>query len=59
MHDNRRKGVKEEGGELVKAVEHEAVLPDDDGTHERTHAENIVGLVSTISIFDMKTCFSP
>lgn len=36
--------MKEEGGELVKAVEHEAVLPDDDGAHERTHAENIVGL---------------
>ena len=50
MHDNRRKGVKEEGGELVKAVEHEAVLPDDDGAHERTHAENIVGLLWTISI---------
>ena len=49
MHDNRREGVKEEGGELVKAVEHEAVLPDNDGTHERTHAENIVGLRWTTS----------
>ena len=49
MHDDRREGVKEEGGELVKAVEHEAVLPDDDGTHERTHAENIVGLQWTTS----------
>ena len=44
MHNNRWECVQEERGELVETVEHEAVLPDDDGTHERAHAENIVGL---------------
>ena len=44
MHDNRRKGVKKEWGELVEAVEHETVLPDDDGAHEGAHAEDVVSL---------------
>ena len=36
--------MQEERGELVETVEHEAVLPDNDSTHEGAHAENIVGL---------------
>ena len=36
--------MQEERGELVETVEYEAVLPDNDGTHEGAHAENIVGL---------------
>ena len=44
MHDNRRKCVQKERGELVETVKHEAVLPDDDSTHEGAHAENIVSL---------------
>ena len=34
-----------DGGQLVKAVEDEAVLPDHDGVHENSHAEDVVGLV--------------
>ena len=44
MNNDRRKRVKEEGGELVKTVEDETVLPDDDGAHEGAHAENVVSL---------------
>ena len=34
-----------DGGQLVEAVEDEAVLPDHDGVHENSHAEDVVGLV--------------
>ena len=44
MKSERWEGVKEEGCEFVEAVEDEAVVPDDDGAHERAHAEDIVGL---------------
>ena len=36
--------MEKEGGEFVQTVKHETVLPDDDGTHERAHAQDIVGL---------------
>ena len=36
--------MEKEGGEFVQTVEHQTVLPDDDGTHERAHAQDIVGL---------------
>ena len=38
--------MEKEGGEFVQTVEHQTVLPDDDGTHERAHAQDIVGLTS-------------
>ena len=34
--------MKEEGGHLVQTVEHQAVLPDYYGEHQRTHAEDVV-----------------
>ena len=40
----RREGVEEEGGELVEAVKHQTVLPDDDGEHEWAHTQNIIRL---------------
>ena len=36
--------MDKDGGELVQAVEDEAVLPDQDGHHEHTHAQRVVGL---------------
>ena len=36
--------VDKDGGELVQAVEDQAVLPDQDGHHEDTHAQHVVGL---------------
>ena len=44
MDHDGREGVEKEGGEFVQTVEHQTVLPDDDGTHERAHAQDIVGL---------------
>ena len=43
-------GVEEERRELVQAVEHQRVLPDDDGEHQRSHAEDIVSLVGVAVI---------
>ena len=39
-----RHGVDEDGGELVEAVEHEAVLPHHNGEHHHTHGQHVVGL---------------
>ena len=36
--------MEEEGGELLHAVEDEAVLPHHHGVHEGAHAEHVVGL---------------
>ena len=44
MGSDGRKAVEEEGCELVQAVEHQAVPPDDQGEHQWSHAEDIVGL---------------
>ena len=44
MNHDGREGVEEEGGELVQAVEHQAVLPDDDGEHQWSHTQDIIGL---------------
>ena len=41
------KGVEEERRELVQAVEHQRVLPDEDGEHQRSHAEDVVSLVAS------------
>ena len=38
------KGVEEERGELVHAVEDDAVLPHHHGVQQAAHAEHIVGL---------------
>ena len=47
VESERGEGVEEDGGELVHAVEHQAVLPDYNGQHEDTHTEDIVGLRGT------------
>ena len=36
--------MDKDGGELVQAVEDKAVLPHQDGHHEHTHAQHVVGL---------------
>ena len=43
----RGEDMDEDGGELVKAVEHQAVLPDYDSEHKYAHAEDIVCLNMT------------
>ena len=45
MYSKWRQDVDVDGGQLVEAVEDEAVLPDHDGVHENSHAEDVVGLV--------------
>ena len=44
MKSERRKHVDEDGGELVKTVEHQTVLPHHYGHHQHPHAQDIVGL---------------
>ena len=44
MDVERREEVEEEGGELVQAVEDQAVLPHHDCGHQSPHTQNIVGL---------------
>ena len=44
VSSDRGEDVEEEGGEFVQAVEDQAVPPDDDGPHQRPHAEDVVGL---------------
>ena len=51
MDGDGREGVEEEGRELVQAVEHQRVLPDHDGEHQRSHAEDIVSLVGAVFSF--------
>ena len=35
--------MEEEGGDLVQAVEYQAVAPDDDGQADWAHTQNVVG----------------
>ena len=44
VNSDGREAVEEEGCELVQAMEHQAVPPDDQGEHQGSHAEDIVGL---------------
>ena len=37
--------MEEERRELVQTVEHQRVLPDNDGEHQGAHAEDIVSLM--------------
>ena len=41
--DHGRKRMEEEGGDLVQAVEYQAVAPDDDGQADWAHTQNVVG----------------
>ena len=43
MTDHGRKRMEEEGGDLVQAVEYQAVAPDDDGQADWAHTQNVVG----------------
>ena len=44
MECERGEDMDEDGCELVKAVEDQAVLPHNNGKHKDTHTEHIVGL---------------
>ena len=44
----RGEDIDEDGRELVKAVEDQAVLPHNNGKHKDTHTEHVVGLQCVI-----------
>ena len=42
--------MDEDWGQFIEAVEHEAVLPDQDSHHQHAHAEDIVGFVPSQAV---------
>ena len=47
VDSERGEGMNKIRGELVKTMEHQAVLAGNDGEYERSHTENIISLAST------------